>query len=110
MALQHDALDMLKATSGTLYIPITRLPGRLQEAVAAACLCLRAIAEIDTDPMLDVETKVRLLRSVSKALQRPFTAGSLAALLDQDAELPEVTVRLGEWAFLAPEPIAPCIW
>jgi farnesyl-diphosphate farnesyltransferase len=110
MALQHDALDVLKATSGTLYVPITRLPGRLQEAVAAAYLCLRAVGEIQAHATLDAQVKVGLLRSVSRALERPFTAESLTAPLIQEPGLPEATERLGEWVFLAPEPIAPRIW
>ena len=38
---------MLEETSRTFYIPISRLPGGLQQAVGSAYLCLRAIDEIE---------------------------------------------------------------
>ncbi len=38
MNLRKDALEILKATSRTFYIPISRLPSGLQEAVASAYL------------------------------------------------------------------------
>ena len=41
-----DLARVLKETSRTFYIPIARLPARLQEAVAGAYLCMRAIDEI----------------------------------------------------------------
>ena len=44
---EKDALTVLKETSRTFYIPITKLPSGVQEAVASAYLCLRAIDEIE---------------------------------------------------------------
>ena len=38
--LHDEAMDMLLQTSRTFYIPISRLSGRLQGAVAAAYLCI----------------------------------------------------------------------
>jgi len=38
-----SALKVLEETSRTFYIPIVKLPGKVQEAVASAYLCLRAI-------------------------------------------------------------------
>ena len=38
MVLRRDALDLLKETSRTFYIPISRLPAGLLEAVASAYL------------------------------------------------------------------------
>ncbi|MGH1332669.1 MAG: phytoene/squalene synthase family protein, partial [Exiguobacterium indicum] len=43
--LKKDANRVLKATSRTFYIPISRLSQDLQEAVGAAYLCMRAIDE-----------------------------------------------------------------
>ena len=40
-------MRILKETSRTFYIPVARLPERLQETVAAAYLCMRAIDEIE---------------------------------------------------------------
>ena len=46
MDLRREALEVLKETSRTFYIPISGLPPGLQEAVASAYLCMRAIDEI----------------------------------------------------------------
>ena len=43
MTAQADALRVLEETSRTFFLPIIRLPKGLQEAVASAYLCLRAI-------------------------------------------------------------------
>ena len=110
----HDrALETLKQTSRTFYIPIARLPGELQKAVASAYLCMRAIDEIEDTPDLDNQTKVRLLRSVSLRFQEVTDVDSYA-LIDRDLReyasiLPDVSLRIGEWASLAPESIAPRI-
>ena len=110
----HDrALETLKQTSRTFYIPIARLPGELQKAVASAYLCMRAIDEIEDTPDLDNQTKVRLLRSVSLRFQEVTDVDSYA-LIDRDLReyasiLPDVNLRIGEWASLAPESIAPRI-
>ena len=53
MDLCADALDILKENSRTFYIPISRLPPGLQEAVASAYLCMRAIDETEDHPDLD---------------------------------------------------------
>lgn len=108
------ALDLLKATSRTFFIPISLLPPGLQEAVAAAYLCMRAIDQIEDHADLDSRVKVRLLRVISLNLQ----AGTAASVVDDFARdlksfenhLEEVTLRLGEWALLAPPSIAPRIW
>lgn len=112
MNLRKNALDILKATSRTFYIPISRLPSGLQEAVASAYLCMRAIDEIEDHPALDNFTKAKLLRRISLNLQ----AGKENATIDDFStglnyhQLEEVTQRLGEWALLAPATIAPRIW
>lgn len=114
MKLCKSALEILKETSRTFYIPISRLPSELQEAVASAYLCMRAIDEIEDHPELDNPTKADLLRTISLSLQAmddDFTADELAiALSKHQKALPEVTIRIGEWAILAPETIAPRIW
>lgn len=114
MDLRRDALEILKETSRTFYIPISQLPSGLQESVASAYLCMRAIDEIEDHPTLDNPSKAALLRSISQTLQTGgdgFPVHAFVAGLSpyQDA-LPEVTTRIREWAILAPESIAPRIW
>ncbi|ELR96649.1 squalene/phytoene synthase family protein [Gloeocapsa sp. PCC 73106] len=114
MNLRENALEILKETSRTFYIPICRLPSELLEAVASAYLCMRAIDEIEDHPTLNNLTKAKLLRHISLNLQSSdensgvddFTYG----LAGEQYLLPEVTLRLGEWCLLAPESIAPRIW
>ncbi len=114
MNLRQSALTVLEKTSRTFFIPIDRLPDRLQEAVASGYLCMRAIDEVEDHPHLALTTKAQVLRQMSQNLQRgredshalDFGKG-LEPWADQ---LPEVTLRLGDWAMLAPEDIAPRIW
>src|SRR5260370_19051502 len=105
------ALDMLKETSRTFFIPISRLPAGLQDAVMSGYLCLRAIDEVEDHPRLDNRTKAILLHSISYTLQTTFAAGDFTTALGRyQQELPEVTLRIGDWAFLAPPSIAPRVW
>lgn len=114
MDLRKDALEILKETSRTFYIPISQLPPRLQEAVASAYLCMRAIDEIEDHSDLDLVTKAKLLRSISLTMQAAVAGFPLDALVAEFHPyrdlLPEVTLRVREWAILAPETIAPRIW
>lgn len=114
MDLRRDALEILKETSRTFYIPISQLPSGLQEAVASAYLCMRSIDEIEDHPALDNAVKARLLRSVSQTLQAAVDGFAVDAFTAEfgayQSVLPEVTVRIREWAILAPETIAPRIW
>ena len=112
MGISEDALDILKKTSRTFFIPISRLPaGPLQDAVMSGYLCLRAIDEVEDHPRLDNRTKAMLLRALSCTLQTSFGASDCAKVLAHyQQELPEVTVRIGEWAWLAPSSIAPRVW
>lgn len=113
MNLRKDALEILKETSRTFYIPISRLPSELLEAVASAYLCMRAIDEIEDHPELDNRLKAKLLRQVSLNLQtgrEDTTLETFCTGLASYSQLPEVTVRVGEWALLAPGSIAPRIW
>jgi farnesyl-diphosphate farnesyltransferase len=114
MNLEHSALNLLKETSRTFYIPIARLPSNLREAVTSAYLCMRAIDEIEDHPDLDNTLKASLLRRLSLNLQGGLETSTIddfsAGLVNGHLPLPEVTVRVGEWALLAPKSIAPRIW
>lgn len=114
MKLRNNALETLKATSRTFYIPISRLPSQLQDAVASAYLCMRAIDEVEDHPHLDNYTKAEILRQMSLNLQGGNENSSIddfaARLAAHQPLLPEVSLRLGEWALLAPDTIAPRIW
>jgi farnesyl-diphosphate farnesyltransferase len=114
MNFQKSALELLKETSRTFYIPISRLPEPLQSAVMAGYLCMRAIDEIEDHPALDNAHKAQLLRQISVTLQGGrdhFTDRDFADVFENyQAELPEVSLRVAEWASLAPTSIAPRIW
>ncbi|NET08605.1 MAG: phytoene/squalene synthase family protein [Merismopedia sp. SIO2A8] len=114
MDFRTDALAVLKETSRTFYIPISQLPPGLIDAVASAYLLMRAIDEIEDHEALDNATKARLLRSLSLNLQASVETSSpqdFALGLEIEADqLPEVSLRIGEWARLAPITIAPRIW
>jgi farnesyl-diphosphate farnesyltransferase len=114
MNLRRDALQILKDTSRTFYIPINLLPSGLQEAVASAYLCMRAIDEIEDHPGLDNATKAKLLRTISLTLQAGVDGFAVDAFFagfsGYENTLEEVTVRVREWSLLAPESIAPRIW
>lgn len=111
MAKNEDALGVLKETSRTFYIPISRLPAQLQEAVTSAYLCLRAIDEVEDHPELDTRLKAALLRSISELLQTRFSGDDFVPIFrDYRHVLPEVTLRVGDWALLAPAPVGPRVW
>ncbi len=114
MALRKTALEVLAETSRTFYIPISRLPSGLQEAVASAYLCMRAIDEIEDHPDLDNALKAKLLQAISLSFQAANDTidedGLETLLVTHTTLLPEVTIRIGEWAAFAPASIAPRIW
>ncbi|MFN7247207.1 MAG: squalene/phytoene synthase family protein, partial [Microcystis sp.] len=113
MNLRDNALTILQETSRTFYIPISRLPDRLLEAVASAYLCMRAIDEVEDHPDLDNFSKSQILRQISLNLQagtENSTKEDFAFGLVHREILPEVTLRIGEWALLAPDSIAPRVW
>ncbi|MDZ7960542.1 MAG: phytoene/squalene synthase family protein [Aulosira sp. DedQUE10] len=114
MDLRQDALQILKETSRTFYIPISILPPGLQEAVASAYLCMRAIDEIEDHPELDNSTKAQLLRTISLTLQAGVDGFAVDAFSlgfsGYENTLAEVTLGIREWSILAPEAIAPRIW
>lgn len=111
MSTSENALDVLKKTSRTFFIPISRLPAELQDAVMSGYLCLRAIDEVEDHPTLDNSTKAMLLYSISRTLQTTFTADDFKVTLSgYEQVLPEVTLRVADWALLAPLSIAPRVW
>jgi farnesyl-diphosphate farnesyltransferase len=114
MDLRNYALQILKETSRTFYIPISILPPGLQEAVSSAYLCMRAIDEIEDHPELDNATKARLLQTISLTLQAGVDGFAVDAFSvgfgSHEDSLAEVSLRIREWALLAPESIAPRIW
>lgn len=114
--MTKNALKVLEETSRTFYMPIVRLPSGLQEAVAAGYLCMRAIDEIEDHPSLDADIKAKLLQEISLIIDSQTSVESFdhqrfaklfAPYKDQ---LPEVTLRIGEWACYAPDFIAPRVW
>jgi farnesyl-diphosphate farnesyltransferase len=114
ITVKGDALDVLKATSRTFFIPINRLPPGLLEAVASAYLCMRAIDEIEDHPHLEPAVKAELLRGMSLKLQswdsERSAGGFWVMRASQRRLLPEVTLRVEEWLGYAPHDIAPRIW
>jgi len=114
MNLRHNALEVLKETSRTFYIPISMLPSGLLESVASAYLCMRAIDEVEDHPELDNSTKAKILHRISLNLQAATENSTIEDfsrdLSQYQAILPDVTLRVGEWAMLAPESIGPRIW
>jgi len=116
MSIHTDVMRILKETSRTFYIPVARLPEKLQETVAAAYLCMRAIDEIEDHEELGQADKAMLLRNVGLIMQSQTTLND-RVLFELDAAfkpfeniLPEVTLRIGEWACHAPSIISPRIW
>jgi farnesyl-diphosphate farnesyltransferase len=111
---QHAiVMRVLKNTSRTFYLPVVRLPGILQETIASAYLCMRAVDEIEDHRTLDTSSKVALLNQVSLTFQAQdssYAFDELEQAFRRFPALPEVTVRLREWAFHAPISIAPRIW
>jgi farnesyl-diphosphate farnesyltransferase len=116
MATQREVNAILKATSRTFFIPIRRLPGGLQEAVASGYLCMRAIDEIEDHAYLENLEKARLLKMISLFFQAQTSVEDFAhheltdKLRPYRGSLPEVSLRIGEWACHAPAFIAPRIW
>lgn len=103
VALQKEAMDMLKKTSRTFYIPITFLDPTLKKAVASAYLCMRAIDEIEDHEALGLQEKQQLLLATSKMLLTDFDTKEYEQLVAPFKEmLPEVSLRLGDWLAICP--------
>ncbi len=115
MTHHSDLIRVLKETSRTFFIPISRLPEGLQEAIGSAYLCMRAIDEIEDHPTLDRKTKVFLLHRLSWALQARLADELEGTLVDSvfssyQMLLPEVTLRISDWLARLPTGIAPRVW
>src|SRR5260370_7733056 len=116
MSIYEHVMDTLRTTSRTFFIPIRRLPAGLQEAVASAYLCMRAIDEIEDHAQLERRVKIRQLRSISQLLQAQSDVDTFArdafsaAFADQQDLLPAVTLGLADWPRYAPKSTPPHIW
>lgn len=109
-AFPKDAMQVLKETSRTFYIPITFLKRELKHSVAAAYLIFRAIDEIEDHPQLDNNAKYRILSKVSDLFEQPFNNEEYFQILGSDqAILPEVTIRLEEWLQACPKEALPIV-
>jgi farnesyl-diphosphate farnesyltransferase len=111
MSLFSEAMDVLEETSRTFFIPISRLPSDLIEAVGSAYLCLRAIDEIEDHPNLLNEEKAEILHNISCVLQT-MGNGSLVGEFQSvfrpyQSRLPEVSLRVDDWVLFAPDSIRP---
>ncbi|WNQ09061.1 phytoene/squalene synthase family protein [Paenibacillus aurantius] len=107
-------MKMLADTSRTFYIPISRLKPGLKEAVASAYLCMRAIDEIEDHPEMEDSLKIQLLKGIGQAFEKEGEQEIYAAL---DAflapyrdSIPEVSLRISDWASLCPTSIAPTVF
>ena len=102
--LYKEAMQVLKETSRTFYIPITFLKNDLKMSVAAAYLAMRAIDEIEDHEMLSNDVKFDLLTGTSELLKETFDAEAYEVLLAPYADqLPEVSLRLADWLTFCPE-------
>ena len=101
--LQKEAMDMLKKTSRTFYIPITFLEPKLKKAVGSAYLVMRALDEIEDHEALGSKEKQVLLRATSKMLATGFDTKEYEQLVEPFKDiLPEVSLRLGDWLEICP--------
>ena len=113
---RNDMLRVLKETSRTFYLPITRLPPLLQESISSAYLCMRALDEIEDHIGLNNVDKSAILREISSLLQSSMAVGDVKKELEHrvflrfQEVLPEVSLQIGEWLSFCPEGIRPRIW
>ncbi len=118
MTLHVDLIRVLKENSRTFFIPIARLPARLQETIAGAYLCMRAIDEIEDHPDLENSKKAELLHGLGPILQARIGVDSEQTHISEldiyfspyNSVLPEVTLRIGDWLTSVPREIAPRVW
>ncbi len=110
MALPSRVLESLRHNSRTFLLPILKLDGDLQAAVAGAYLSFRAIDEIEDHPGLPTDLKESLLARVGGILtgsieQQRKKIGKLFST--QSEVLPNVTLQLCDWLESLPTAIAP---
>jgi farnesyl-diphosphate farnesyltransferase len=113
---RNDMLRVLKETSRTFYLPITRLPPMLQDSISSAYLCMRALDEIEDHIGLNNQDKSAILRDVSSLLQSSLAISDVKTELDRHVftkfreTLPEVSLQISDWLSFSPEGIRPRIW
>lgn len=106
--LEKEAMRVLKETSRTFYIPITLLKRELKLTVGSAYLCMRAIDEIEDHEEIASDIKADLLRKTRDLLtsENEFDVITYKELvMPYENELPEVTLRLGDWIEVCPKGI-----
>jgi len=104
--LYKDAMKVLKETSRTFYIPITLLGRTLKKTVGSAYLCMRAIDEIEDHEELDNDVISSLLRQTAELLKTSFDEKAYKKIIaPYQEQLPEVSIRLGDWIQVCPEEI-----
>ncbi|GAA2808710.1 squalene/phytoene synthase family protein [Crossiella cryophila] len=102
-----EALNVLRRHSITYVEPVMAMPPGLHETMAGTYLLMRGIDEVEDHPSLAPQRKVALLEGISKAIQGRLTHSALQHTFAADAEaLPEVSLRLADWASLLADPIA----
>ena len=110
----RTAIEILRRTSRTFFVPVIQLPSDLRSAVGSAYLCMRGIDEIEDHPDLSKEEIAGLLEKASSILLAATEESHLSALSDTFSpfgkRLPEVTRALGKHALLAPEGVARAVW
>jgi farnesyl-diphosphate farnesyltransferase len=100
----NQAMSVLKETSRTFYIPISRMNPVIKEAVASAYLCMRALDEIEDHPRLPKQLKVELLSEISLAFHSNQDVHHLRKLLAGcPMDLPGVTIGLPDWFGICPD-------
>src|SRR5690625_7385248 len=93
-------MRVLKETSRTFYIPITLLKRKLKLTIGSIYLCMPAIDEIEDHEEIDANSKASSLRQTRDLLVKDeeFDKYTYEQLVSPyEAELPEVTLRLGDW-------------
>ncbi|MGD9873798.1 MAG: squalene/phytoene synthase family protein [Kiritimatiellia bacterium] len=108
MTLNTSALEVLKSTSRTFYIPIVRLPGKLRSAVGSAYLCFCAIDEIEDHPHLPANEKIRLLNGIAELFSDPgkdLKGGVINLFAPSRKTLPKVALNICSYAHMAPESV-----
>ncbi|MCC3358917.1 squalene/phytoene synthase family protein [Bacillus sp. REN16] len=105
-----DAIRILKETSRTFYIPITFLQKELKHSVASAYLVFRAIDEIEDHENVDNDVKHTILMQVADLFNQPFDSEEYVKILGPTKDqMPEVTLRLGDWLRACPKDAQPIV-
>ncbi|MFF6908772.1 squalene/phytoene synthase family protein [Streptomyces sp. NPDC012389] len=90
------------------WVHIARhVSGSLGETLHPTYLLLRGIDEIEDEPRLSPTEKVTLLAAVGDSLLEQERRAIEAPLIGKENCLPEVSLRIGEWATALPAGIGP---